>query len=261
MTSVTSEVRRVLLAELECQLCLEYMQPPIYLCLKGHSICKSCRREVKLCPTCKEMFAPMRCLSLEKLSTKVDLPCPNRDSGCKATMHGASIAQHQSVCTYGAYSCPFNCTGKFNRFILVQHLKNEHKQIVTESIYNGHYVKIRNYSVTQKYTDIIVANTEVFVRTIVVINAIWYIVMQYMGPVRHAGTFSYTVKFKSRDTNVASVSIRHRCQSIDEEVNEIYLACKCIMLPVEVVKCYIYAGRLSYRYKITRVESGTSRWT
>jgi E3 ubiquitin-protein ligase SIAH1 len=253
MASVTSELRRVLLGELECQLCLEYMLPPIYVCVNGHNICKSCKPEIKCCPTCKQMFAPMRCVSLEKLSAQVDFPCTNRNSGCKKTMRGDSLNEHQTVCTYGTYSCPFNCPGRFNRLTLVQHVKNEHEQILTKSIYSSYYVKILGYSLTKKYTDVIVTNIEVFVRTIIVTNGIWYFLVRYIGPVRNAGRFSYTVAFESRDSNVASILITHRCQSINEDVDEIYRACKCIMLPAEVVKCSLQDGQLCYRFRIGTV--------
>jgi E3 ubiquitin-protein ligase SIAH1 len=256
MANVASDLRRVFLTELECRLCLEYMQPPIYLCLKGHSICRSCKPQLKLCPTCKTTFAPMRCLSLEKLSTKVDLPCRYKDSGCKAAMRGDSINEHQSVCPYGTYTCPFNCPGKCNRLSLVQHLKTKHKQTVTGCRYSSCYFKILNYSVTTEYRDVIVTNTEVFVRTIVIITDIWHFILQYIGPVKFAERFSYTVRLESRDSDVGSITITHRCQSINNDVNEICLACKCIMLAVEVVKCYLNDGQLSYRFKMARVQSG-----
>lgn len=253
MANVTSEIRRVLLTVLECQLCMEYMLPPIYLCMKGHNICKSCKSEIKVCPTCKHKFAPMRCVSLEKLSLQVDFPCTNRDSGCKQTMRGNSVNEHQSVCTYGTYSCPFDCPRKFNRLTLIQHVKKEHKRKGTESTCSGYYIKILSCSLTEKYSDVIATNIEVFIRTFTVINGIWYFLVQYTGPLRNAGRFSYTISFESRGSHVQSISMTHRCQSINIDVNEIYRACKCIMLPVEVLKYYLNARQLSYRFRIVRI--------
>jgi hypothetical protein len=179
MASITSEIRRVILSVLECQLCMEYMLPPIYICVKGHNICKSCKSETEVCPSCTHMFAPMRCVSLEKLSLQLDFPCTNRDSGCKKTKRGNSINEHQSVCTYGTYSCPFDCPGKFNRLTLVQHVKNGHKQRVTESTCSDQCIKILSYSITKKYSDVIVTKIEAFFRTVTVINGIWYFLIQY----------------------------------------------------------------------------------
>ncbi|PNF30014.1 hypothetical protein B7P43_G05836 [Cryptotermes secundus] len=253
MANVSSEIRRVLLTVLECQLCMEYMLPPIYICVKGHNICKSCRSEIEVCPTCIHKFAPMRCVSLEKLSLQVDFPCTNRDSGCKKTMRGNSLTEHQSACTYGTYSCPFDCPRKCNRLTLIQHVKNEHKQTGTETLCSDSYIKILNYSLTKTYSDVIATNIEVFIRTITVINGIWYFLVQYTGPLRNVGRFSYTISFEPRGSHVESISMTHLCQSINDEVNEIYSACKCIMLPVQVLKHYLNARQLSYRFRIVRI--------
>jgi hypothetical protein len=62
----------VILKEIECPVCLEYMSPPISLCTRGHNLCDSCSRSIPKCPICKEVFIT-RNLPLEVITSKMKL--------------------------------------------------------------------------------------------------------------------------------------------------------------------------------------------
>ena len=58
-----SEAKRLkgmdMLEELECHVCFEIpRQLPIPACPKGHIVFKTCRENVKTCPTCRADFRP-----------------------------------------------------------------------------------------------------------------------------------------------------------------------------------------------------------
>lgn len=63
------------LEELECIVCQDYMEAPIYICATGHSICSKCRKRVAQCPLCEAVFAGARNFALEKLCEKAEVAC------------------------------------------------------------------------------------------------------------------------------------------------------------------------------------------
>jgi hypothetical protein len=125
-------------------------------------------------------------------------------------------------------------------------------ELVQECNEQMYYFKIQNYDLTKDYTQVLLAHNEVFVRTITVINGIWHFLLQNVGPERNAGRFCYTVSFVKDDDDVAIMKVSHWCRSIYENVNEIYQACKCIMLPAAVIKSTMDDGQLVYCFKIKK---------
>ncbi|KDR07297.1 putative E3 ubiquitin-protein ligase SINAT1 [Zootermopsis nevadensis] len=251
-TAASELLRHTLLSDLECPVCRQYMLPPISLCVNGHNICKSCKPNMKHCPTCRHPFTTIRCLSLEKLAAELDFPCTYQTLGCKETRRAKLITQHQALCPYGTFSCPLQCRVRLSREALVKHVKEKHEQDIHEWNERVQYVKIQNYDVTKNYTQVILAHNEVFVRSIKVINDIWYFLTQYIGTEKDPGRFYYTVSFDSKDHEDTFIKITHGCRSANEDENEIYSTCKCIMLPVEVIKYTVVDGELSYYFQIKR---------
>lgn len=50
------------LSLLECLVCMEYMLPPIHLCMTGHDICRNCRLKSNNCPTCVARYERWKAL-------------------------------------------------------------------------------------------------------------------------------------------------------------------------------------------------------
>lgn len=63
------------LTELVCPVCFEYMQPPIMLCERGHSICQLCHELMSNCPLCHGKLTCRRSSALEALTTVMRFPC------------------------------------------------------------------------------------------------------------------------------------------------------------------------------------------
>ena len=49
--SITTKER-----ELECPICLEVSEPPIFMCLESHIVCNNCWPKVKKCPECRTPY-------------------------------------------------------------------------------------------------------------------------------------------------------------------------------------------------------------
>jgi len=123
---------------LQCPICFGVMKPPIWQCGSGHTICAVCLKSLhpKLCPQCRQGISkPVRNIALETLYYGTRLTCPNRNSGCSATVRGDELERHRSCCLYRSVKCSAvtntcNCrqdaVSKPYKQI-PEHLQNEHK--------------------------------------------------------------------------------------------------------------------------------------
>ena len=129
---------QVLLKEMECLVCMEYMVPPINLCANGHTICSKCRGRVTCCPTCRAEFSEIRYLTLENISRQLNYACPNRQRACRELFSVEHIAEHHTVCVYGKMKCPFKLNKKcsWNGFKVIW--KNTQKQHMQHASLNHH---------------------------------------------------------------------------------------------------------------------------
>jgi hypothetical protein len=154
------------------------------------------------------------------------------------------------MCPYGTHSCPFQCPEKFTRKNLILHIKQEHNTMFFQCNDRTKIIKIENYDITKDYEEVIMFYDEVFLGTIKTINGIWYLLLQYIGPEQDAGSFRYKLCLGNMDDDVAFIKIRQRCRSINEDVNEIYRTCKCILLPAEVIYHALNHGDLYFYFKM-----------
>ncbi|KAK3155924.1 hypothetical protein QOZ80_2AG0100460 [Eleusine coracana subsp. coracana] len=104
---------------LECPVCTNSMLPPILQCPNGHTICSSCKLRVENhCPTCRQELGNIRCLALEKVAEKLQLPCKYQSAGCSECLVIGDVP------------------------MLVSHLINDHKVDLHEGCtFNHRYVK------------------------------------------------------------------------------------------------------------------------
>ncbi|XP_072392973.1 uncharacterized protein [Diabrotica undecimpunctata] len=119
-----------ILQELECMICCEYMLPPIYQCLTGHSICEECKESIKECPICRKDFQNTKNFALAQIIEHLNYPC--KYNGCKFVTKSKDIRKHQTTCIYS----PTNCQ-------LKEHFDYFEETYVGE-VY-GHIVKNHDY--------------------------------------------------------------------------------------------------------------------
>ncbi|CAH1959348.1 unnamed protein product [Acanthoscelides obtectus] len=85
---------------LECPICKEYMCPPIFNCNAGHTICKSCKDQMALCPFCKATISYSRNFILEDLLETLQINCQNEPKGCAFVGCTEKIKLHEITCRY-----------------------------------------------------------------------------------------------------------------------------------------------------------------
>ncbi|XP_052738319.1 uncharacterized protein LOC112055816 isoform X4 [Bicyclus anynana] len=62
------DLNRSLLQLLECPVCLEWMEPPMAQCRRGHLVCLRCRTRLASCPVCRTAFSSVRNRAMEGVS-------------------------------------------------------------------------------------------------------------------------------------------------------------------------------------------------
>jgi len=82
MQSQFTSVEQILLSQLECPVCMEYMRLPIILCANGQNICNICKPKVRHCATCRQQFLNTRNVALEKVAIELKYPCTYRNYEC-----------------------------------------------------------------------------------------------------------------------------------------------------------------------------------
>jgi E3 ubiquitin-protein ligase SIAH1 len=256
MDTLNRYLNEGLLSELECPVCVEYMLPPIELCGNGHNICSGCKSKLKECPTCRQPFVNIRNLALENIARKVKYPCTNRKFGCKETCFLDFITDHQAVCAYAPYVCPFvdekTCAWADAQCHLKEHLLKGHAEDVREQ--NGAtYLIINTDSTVLKGCKIVFAHNEIFCVHIQRRLRSYYIAVRYIGAPENASKYAYKIRF-SKWNSVESIVVCHVSRSFTEKVDEIFESGNCFKLPCELLKRFvIHSTNLPYKLEIFKV--------
>lgn len=142
---------------LECPVCLEIPDiKPVYQCVNGHLLCRSCYSKVKICPLCRKKLDPkdpLRNLTAEKLldslknnetisgkalgkevsnrprrNSVISLPCKYASNGCDATWKkNGEAVQHEKLCKYRLVFCPdLRCFRRIPMAHLFAHINDDH---------------------------------------------------------------------------------------------------------------------------------------
>ena len=204
MQSHLTSVEQSLLNQLECRVCMEYMRPPITLCVNGHNICNICKQKVPHCPICRQQFLNTRNVALEEMATEVKYPCAYRNYGCKKIYKLELINGHQEKCQYSPHPCPVkklnlgNCTWLRITSKINSHLKQVHNDVCMYSpvrnifrILNSGPLQISGVTPATKHCKFIFAHNVVFYSHSDIKNGIFYSVLQYIGPATDAAKYEY----------------------------------------------------------------------
>lgn len=107
--------------ELQCPVCLLIpREVPIPACSAGHIICKDCRKNVTICPTCRR---PMQQDGTNTLANKMigKVPHPCKYSQCQVKNNLKEIKEHEARCPERSIKCPHvSCKDMFK----VSEIKN-----------------------------------------------------------------------------------------------------------------------------------------
>ncbi|PSN32966.1 hypothetical protein C0J52_25128 [Blattella germanica] len=201
-----------LLQDLECPICLDYMVPPITLCIHGHSICHNCRPTLRRCPSCRCKLMETRSLPLENLSARITHPCTYRREGCTAQLLHDFKEEHLKECPYRPHHCPYvmvnsRCSWKGPMFNLETHIKDVDHFII--NVDKHMFYTIEEGEINQGF---ICSFDEIFFCYTQLLKSFFHVAVMYVGSKELAKNYNFRVTIDRKDEG-PSMSIRLPCQS------------------------------------------------
>ena len=238
-----------LLKDLECPVCMEYVVPPIKLCMNGHNICSKCRGRVAFCPTCRAKFSEIRSLALENIARRQKYPCGNRRRGCLDLFTVEHINEHNAVCVYGKIKCPFklneNCPWNSFKSDLKEHVKEAHTDCFTE----------RSKFSSDLFGDVLTIVScfgELFVYYKRIRNGRLYYAVQLIGTSSEAS--KYKCEFTLRAANdVEQISKTLLVRSYTEDFETSFNYRKCLYLDEVEVRNFLVENKLQLTVTLSKV--------
>ncbi|KAH9739145.1 E3 ubiquitin-protein ligase SINA-like 10 [Citrus sinensis] len=123
---------------LDCPVCYEPLNIPVYQCGNGHVVCHRCCCDLmNKCPSCRLPNGHSRSTAMEKVIESIQVACENADYGCKEKMSYSEKYDHGRACHYTPCSCPLaacNFVGSFHQ--IYQHFRGVHKHAAEEFVYD-----------------------------------------------------------------------------------------------------------------------------
>ncbi|XP_069704019.1 E3 ubiquitin-protein ligase SIAH1B-like [Periplaneta americana] len=243
---------------LECPSCHKMMTPPIFMCEKRHNVCARCKGDMTMCPACQNPFTDERNGLAERLAEQLPYACPNVDKGCKEKLLLRKMAAHEVVCPqrlYHCVPCRPRCRWRGRRFQILEHMKDEHKELVWVKSYNS--LVYENFDIKTDYTctHILSCLKEIF----------WchsrrdankgrlFEAIQYIGKKGKAECFEYEFEFYCKGNNRTAV-FRNKVQDEENDVEKIYESGDCLVLDLSVLKYFVNEKKqLFYNLKLERI--------
>ncbi|KQK02483.2 putative E3 ubiquitin-protein ligase SINA-like 6 [Brachypodium distachyon] len=115
---------------LDCPICYNPLEPPIFQCSVGHFICSSCRGKQldKKCPSCCIKTSFKRYFGMEHVVQSATVPCSNAKYGCAVKVAYYHKEEHEKACPNTPCFCPESgCGFAGTTMALLDHLTNQHK--------------------------------------------------------------------------------------------------------------------------------------
>ncbi|CAG9785208.1 unnamed protein product [Diatraea saccharalis] len=186
------EFNQSLLRLLECPVCLEWMEPPMSQCRRGHLVCGRCRARLASCPVCRTTFSSVRNRAMEGVAEMVRYPCRHM---CGREVRLRRRAAHEASCGARRYACPAPaCSDRppLPREQLAQHFQSKHMTMLKIGRKHKFSMKVNS---EQHDTWVIAALHEYFSLRVDVDIRTWGIIVYvaYIGPKCNAKNFTYEV--------------------------------------------------------------------
>ena len=238
-----------LLKDLECPVCMDYMEPPIKLCTNGHNICSKCRGSVTCCPTCRAEFSEIRNVALEHIVRRHEYPCANRQGGCLEFFSIEHIAKHQARCVYGKIKCPLDyiqtCTWNGFKSEFKEHLREAHSyNLFQKSAFTS---RALNASVA-----VVSCFGELFTYCKQKKDGRYTCFVQLIGTNNEAS--KYKCEFTLRAANgIEQISNTFLVQGYSEDIEAIFNSRKCLNLDEETINLFVVDGKLNLTVTLSTV--------
>jgi E3 ubiquitin-protein ligase SIAH1 len=242
-------VGKVLLKDLECPVCMEYMVPPIKLCRNGHNICSKCKERVTCCPTCKAEFSEIRNVALENIVRTQKYPCDNRQGGCLDLFSIEHIAKHQGDCVYGKIKCPIHlfkkCPWNGLKNDLKEHIKAAHPTILLEKSSVNDHVLSNSFAILSYFGELFTYYKQPR-------GGRLYCAVQLIGTRSEATKFK--CEFTLRAANgIEQISNTFLVHGYSEDWETIFNSGKCLKLDEDTLKHFVEENKLKMTVRVSRV--------
>ncbi|KAH9641363.1 hypothetical protein HF086_012650 [Spodoptera exigua] len=181
-----------LLRLLECPVCLEWMEPPMSQCRRGHLVCGRCRARLASCPVCRTAFSSVRNRAMEGVADMLRYPCRH---GCGREVRLRRRAPHEASCAARRYHCPAPPCARHPPLAhhdLAHHFQCKHLPILKIGGKHKFSMKVNS---EQHDTWLIMALDEYFHLRVDVDIRTWGVIVyvSYIGPKRKAKNYVYEV--------------------------------------------------------------------
>ena len=262
MQSQSKDLEQILFSVMKCPVCTQYMVPPITLCVNGHNVCGICKPKLDVCPTCRDLFLGIRNEALEKLAREVKYSCTYRQFGCKEVLALYMLVEHQAKCPNGQLPCPAiehplciqpcDWIGNFKE--VRNHLMEKHLEMCVD------YGEVESRTLHACSTlcgfhKFVFVYDEVFFRTAGIMNDMFCVAVQYIGPHENAAKYQYRVKLVNKD-NTDVVTKMHLTRSFDENLEDVFKSGNCWKLHFDVVNHpETQEGDLKFKLEILKVDN------
>ena len=249
MDDLSRALGEVLLSDLECPVCMEYMVPPIKMCTNGHNICSRCRESVQCCPVCRAVFLETRNVALENIVRRQKYPCANKQMGCHDLLSIEHIAEHNAVCVYGKIKCPLNlyttCSWNGTKNDLKEHTKSAHPGYFVEA-------STSHSSSCRGSLAIISCFGELFTSYQIKKDGRLYGAVQLIGTSSEAS--KYKCEFNLLAANgIEQISKTFLVRSYAEDFETIFNSGTCFYLDEKAVKYFLEGSNQKLKTTISRV--------
>ncbi|CAH0627356.1 unnamed protein product [Chrysodeixis includens] len=186
------EFNQNLLRLLECPVCLEWMEPPISQCRRGHLVCSRCRTRLASCPVCRTTFSSVRNRAMEGVAEMLRYPCRH---GCGREVRLRRRGPHEASCGARRYHCPAPPCARhppLPHHELAHHFQCKHLPILKIGRKHKFSMKVNS---EQHDTWVIMALDEYFHLRVDVDIRTWGVIVYvaYIGPKRKARNYTYEV--------------------------------------------------------------------
>ncbi|XP_026729422.1 uncharacterized protein LOC113495044 isoform X2 [Trichoplusia ni] len=186
------EFNQSLLRLLECPVCLEWMEPPISQCRRGHLVCSRCRARLASCPVCRTTFSSVRNRAMEGVAEMLRYPCRH---GCGREVRLRRRGPHEASCAARRYHCPAPPCARhpaLQHHELALHFQCKHLPILKIGRKHKFSMKVN----TEQHDNwVIMALDEYFHLRVDVDIRTWGVIVYvaFIGPKRRAKNYTYEV--------------------------------------------------------------------
>lgn len=125
---------------IECPVCFNIPRElPVPSCRAGHIVCRPCKKEMRLCPTCRHSLNYTNTI-VGNLAQLAEHKCSFRVFNCNVVTNIHDIIIHEKNCPERLVNCPFReCNKSIQLKKFEDHTVDEHCAVDLDRLNEYHY--------------------------------------------------------------------------------------------------------------------------